>query len=410
MDVERNQWPVGQGAFATGRVAIADQTEEINYVYDCGARNVRSLEPVVAAYARRVSSVDALFVSHLDGDHVDGLDLLLARTSVSSVYLPYLSAGQRLLLLASAEDSDAHLTGSFIQAQFDPASWFGSRGVENIVFVRNTGEMPEGFIAPPPGDDDKTKFGLIDKTDAEYTGAALGNAATLEMEVGGYLAITSRRPGLLWILQPFVPKVDDGRIRQFEDKVRDKLRLTPNDAIDFELVRELLKSNYGRQDLRSCYDSILPDGSGAKHNEVSMSLFSGPSGNRYEWEVWQRFRHQQYAWHMTNAPGWIGTGDAKLKSRKYRKEWLDFYGVALNSVCSLLLPHHGSRHNFHSALLSPSNLRTCIASADERHEGYRHPSAEVVEEVEGAGLNLAHVTKQISSRCIEKISLAPANN
>lgn len=51
-------------------------SEPLNYVYDCGACSIPHLESLVAAYARRVSHIDALFVLHLDGDHVGGLDTL----------------------------------------------------------------------------------------------------------------------------------------------------------------------------------------------------------------------------------------------------------------------------------------------------------------------------------------------
>ena len=211
----RAQWPVGQGCFSTGAIETAGGT--IHYVYDCGARNVSNLEPIVAAYARRVPQVDALFVSHLDGDHVDGLDTLLARLDVRTVYLPYLSTSQRLMALAEAEAEDRRLTASLVQAQFEPAAWFGSRGVGRVVFVRN-GDDPDLFSERPPERPDPEPRGegrgpcLIEKGRTRpVTQGAAGQAEVLEMEVNAHIAVVLGGAPLNWILKPFVPRVSDDK-------------------------------------------------------------------------------------------------------------------------------------------------------------------------------------------------------
>jgi len=412
LKVIRVQWPVGQGCFATGMIEAAGGA--IHYVYDCGARSVSNLEPIVAAYARRVPRIDALFVSHLDGDHVDGLDTLLARLDATTVYLPYLSASQRLLALAKAEAEDRRLTASFVQAQFDPAGWFGSRGVERVVFVGNGDDSDlldrDGEPSPKAGPREGLRegSGLTLKEQSRILPIAdgqPGRAALLEMQIDSHIAVTSGWATVDWILRPYVPRVSDARAEQFEKKVLVALGRAPGDAIDAAALQALLKTPEGRRKLRQCYDAILTDGGGEKHNAVSMSLYSGPASDSNSWEVETRSEGgvTRVYGNWTTA-GWIGTGDAKLKSGKSRQKWRSYYRAELARTMTLLLPHHGSKANFHADLLRYP-LHIYIASADERDEGYRHPSAEVVEVIDDAGYLLAHVTKRLDSRFRETVKL-----
>lgn len=408
MRVVRVQWPVGQGCFATGAIETAGGT--IHYVYDCGARSVSNLEPIVAAYARKVAHVDALFISHLDGDHVDGLDTLLSRLDVETVYLPYLTTCQRLMMVAEAEAEDRRLTASLVQAQFDPGTWFGSRGVRRVVFVRNGGDPDFSSEVPPERPGPESRGGargpaLHEKSKTRTIAAGDDSrAAIIEMEMDAHIAIEAGGAPLNWILKPHVPRVSDGRVRKFERMLINALDLPLNSSIDLGKIKMLLKTLDGRKKLRGCYESILTDGSGKKHNAVSMSLYSGPANPDGAWEIETRFERSQVMNTKTHAPGWIGTGDAKLKSKKPRANWTSYYQGELRLTQTLLLPHHGSKANFHKDLLAWP-IRICIAAADERDEGYRHPSPEVVEEIDDARLVLIHVTRRVETRFRETIQI-----
>ena len=142
MHVTRYQWPVGQGCFATGTIKLdvsGPKTKTLQYVYDCGARNQTNLRQAIQAYVSEVDNVDALFVSHLDSDHVSGLDDLLSRVIVKTVYIPYFNNAVSLLEILKA-DSDEALSTSLIEVHLDPASWFGRRGVQRVVRVSNSGD------------------------------------------------------------------------------------------------------------------------------------------------------------------------------------------------------------------------------------------------------------------------------
>ena len=97
MEVTRTQYPVGQGCFHAGRIEWgypdSGSSDDFHYVYDCGSSSGSAvLQDAVAEWPSQVPRLDALFVSHLDTDHVNGIDRLLA--SVTSA--PAVGARKRL--------------------------------------------------------------------------------------------------------------------------------------------------------------------------------------------------------------------------------------------------------------------------------------------------------------------------
>ena len=72
MRVIRTIHPVGHGGFFTEE--LCDVTECYNVVYDCGTRNgTMLLEREINKAFNRKQSIDLLFISHFDRDHVSGL-------------------------------------------------------------------------------------------------------------------------------------------------------------------------------------------------------------------------------------------------------------------------------------------------------------------------------------------------
>ncbi len=420
MRVVRTQWPVGQGCFASGIIDVEGR-RPLHYVYDCGARNVTQLEPIVERYSDMVGKIDALFISHFDGDHVDGLDRLLARTQVSDVYLPYLDMATRVLTIVEEMMAGA-VTATFIQAVLDPVRWLTDRGAERVIFVRN--EDGSGPYSPPDTDPDgggdpdspvlakadvapisETKAGLTSDTDG--FGTESHHSQIMEMKTGGAVNIV-KGYSVVWVLVPYVPHVDPRNLKAFRKRVTDLLNLPEGSAIPAYRVVEQLKSDDGREALRQCYDEIITAGaSSSQHNKISMSLYSGPVlPNQFHLSI---LRHRGAHWWMGpdephGGVGWIGAGDAKLKNGSYRNAWIDFYRQLLPMVGTFLLPHHGSKANWHSQLLRNVPATFFVAAADEADAGYKHPSAKVVDEIEHAGGLLIHVTKKPKSRFIEILS------
>ncbi|MDE2911628.1 MAG: hypothetical protein OXL68_01710 [Paracoccaceae bacterium] len=121
IDVSRTQYPVGQGCFHVGTVEWHSEpgTGSFRYVYDCGSKNTTALKDSVYAMLKRHPGFDALFVSHLHDDHVNGLDQLLGSVRANTVFIPHLSVGATVADLV-ADAADGALSHSVIEASLDP--------------------------------------------------------------------------------------------------------------------------------------------------------------------------------------------------------------------------------------------------------------------------------------------------
>ena len=118
-----------------GSLDVFDGTDNPQFVwaYDCGSdqrsvleREIKSVEGV---------RVNLLFLSHLDDDHVVGVDkFLLATDRVQEVVLPYLNDKEMILHLAAGASSGS-LSRGLIDLVSNPIEWFSARGVERLTYI-----------------------------------------------------------------------------------------------------------------------------------------------------------------------------------------------------------------------------------------------------------------------------------
>ena len=118
--------PVGQGAFYT------EQFDEANVVFDCGTstqindrsnKSIPLIEREIMNIFEKGQEIDAVFISHLHIDHINGLEFLLKHCKVRRVFLPLLSESEKAICLI-----EASLSGSENQTRF----------VRNFILSPNT--------------------------------------------------------------------------------------------------------------------------------------------------------------------------------------------------------------------------------------------------------------------------------
>lgn len=82
------QHPIGHGGFHTGH--LSDETgATFNWAFDCGSRRTSKFDDYLELWtSHRHSTLDWLFISHFDTDHVSGLDTLMSRSVVRDVMVP----------------------------------------------------------------------------------------------------------------------------------------------------------------------------------------------------------------------------------------------------------------------------------------------------------------------------------
>ena len=92
----RSFLPVGQGAFYRECFDQKETHDNINIVYDCGSlTDVRIVEREIRNNFEYGETIDALFISHLDEDHVNGIPSLLTYCNVKRIYFPIITSENR---------------------------------------------------------------------------------------------------------------------------------------------------------------------------------------------------------------------------------------------------------------------------------------------------------------------------
>ena len=132
MLIEMKQHPVGQGGLFYGVLHYGDK-KTFRWIYDCGSDDRKELSRQIWKLPKE--KINALFLSHMHRDHVNGFDELLKRVKkIDQVILPYLDDYDKLATLADYESHGA-LTDSIWEMVTNPGEWFIRKGVGNVIFV-----------------------------------------------------------------------------------------------------------------------------------------------------------------------------------------------------------------------------------------------------------------------------------
>lgn len=412
--VRLRQLPVGQGGFAVSEIAFSS-AEAFRFIYDCGARSRSPLGERIEEVGDQLGNhADVLFISHLDADHVDGIDRLLERIRVDTVVLPYLEAVQQAIVVVG---SDSGMSGSLREISCGPGTWLGARGVTRVILVRSgpgADSSPSDVEGPFPFEPDAgTEIGKLTGPTGS-PGVGLGTVPPTAPDhrsspEGAEVVLLDHRGGVVltvaggiadWVLLPFVPSIsNDQNIRAFRNAlaaiVRKQAGLATGDEWESKLG-EVLRDPDCRKQIRFEYNLVGPNLGSGRHNAASMSLYSGPIRPfGAPWHV-DATHSYPFGFRSADRPGWVATGDAPLRAKSRMREWLSFYGPYLQACSCLVLPHHGSARSFNSALLTETSIDVFIAPAAESG-GYQHPSPIVRKHIASHGRQLVHVTEHAHS-------------
>ncbi|KYH32684.1 hypothetical protein [Neomoorella mulderi] len=386
---------VGQGLFYTGQI------EDFLFVYDCGSRSltsvVRAIDRWFSMYSSSKSTIDVLVISHLDNDHVSGLDYLLGRMSAKLVIMPYVSHFERMLLaLRATRVPDWYV--SFIK---DPVDYLlGTQKIARIILVLPAGEEyeREGLAGPFRENDfanehwefrDELWRVLEPMLEEEKEETRQRWRTHLS---GGKLRFRTHHgrvvPVAEWEFRFFVQKVEDSCLQKFRDCLHNLCNASE--------LQEILRCKSKRNRVRKCYKYII--GTNNRLNATSLVLYHGPlnRARSITVECSNNIVFSYYPLRYCNAPehcpgclatllSTLGAGQLLMGDLDLTKNYNDFSNhmrSELQSTALCLLPHHGSENSWEPTLMNDaSKCHLWVASAGINNKRNRHPSPLVIHDI-----------------------------
>ncbi|BDI59521.1 hypothetical protein [Qipengyuania nanhaisediminis] len=391
IDVTMTQHPVGQGGLMSGLLEIHGAS--LRWVYDCGSNQTDALNREIAIVAAQ-GDLQLLFLSHLDSDHVNGIDNLLAKARVEEVVLPYLRDIDRIVAVAH-DAAMGTLTGGFLTFLDDIEGWFRERGVERITFIEPRDDDDDGGDGPflPEGGDGSGEGPIkrewvgqpVVPPDGDGTVHDPENPSVQRLEDGATVHLWAGQP-LDWILSPHAHRPSKSALAAFEAELTKRFGEMHSDP---NFLKIILADQSLRTELKECYDAIWKD-----HNLVSMALYAGPVQSD-AWISWSD-RNYRFPWFSRRrhrgAVGWLCSGDMHLDVVRRRDAFIKHYRRLVDKVNVFALPHHGSRANFSLTLFSELPNASQFAAAAGPNS-YGHPSEHVIRAVQAEGRTFVHVSE-----------------
>ncbi len=352
MEVIRTFHPVGQGAFYSERHICDDK--EYNIVYDCGTewrnRGKSFIKNIVKQYYNKNETIDILFISHFDYDHVSMIDTLNKSVkNIKNVVLPLLHENDKIILSLVFNLFGYKNISTLIN---DPNKFFG-KGTK-VIFVKPS----ETYNAP------------IDEGDIIDIDTLQDNA---EIDSGTKLFLLCNP---YWVFIPFNWNYTNNLnnlIKHFSSKFNIiKLKNNSLYSID-EIIKDtkLPKTKNGKI-LQSSYDKLQ-----GYINQNSMFLYSGPDRNyKFNGECKTLiYKDSNSNKQVDYNPACIYTGDGNLNVVKIDNIYQDYW----KHVSTVQIPHHGALSSFCNDFLKNTPLICPISVGKE--SSYGHPSDRVIEEI-----------------------------
>lgn len=306
-------------------------TRRFNVVYDCGSWSTSILDREIKKTFHTTDCIDALFISHFDRDHINGISKL-GKLKVRNLILPLLKDTHKILAFLS--------TGI---PSFNPREIAKFLGVEpdNIILVE-----------PYLGDDRPQQPAELDLNDMPRWDRPIVVQSGTPIKIKGMVP---------WIYVPF-NIVDNTEYDAFLQELTKKhtplaLKLQKfTESEELQRISDILDEKEINE-LAAIYNKI----SGEDKNSTSLVVYSGPPAaadpeeeprrrrcciNRSpDFDFW--FEHHRL-WPI----GALYTGDINLTQTK------NFAGATVDvlirnavnkyivNIGLVQIPHHGSKHNF----------------------------------------------------------------
>lgn len=405
--------PVGQGLFCTERF-FREEGTSINVVYDCGSLSLCSwsqdvenskLKDVLDESFNQGEEIEAIFVSHYDLDHINGIRYLVKNHKVKKIFLPEFTKEDYALVYALQNFEDGaydDFSLRLMRAYRGERDLFRSEWGFDDVFV------PVSFESTDIRNSDRingVQHHLQGLEDAVSNVLGIGEFSKwLFVPFNNYRKDRPRKirevlARILGDINKCEYQHDSPEVTAFIDSpeiyIRKALETTGKDIL--KEINKILKKKLGHEgdkDFKSAYGSL---------NGSSMTLYSGECHgdcHEYGWISYCGEWKSSFSCCHTSSPR-MSTGCLYCGDYEAKDNWSELKTFYCNKkscwafIGCIQLPHHGSKHNFNDDII---NLHACAVACYGIGNRYGHPGLEVVEKLRNDGSFFYHVTEH--SKCV----------
>ncbi len=387
--VTRTIHPIGHGAFYTEQIEY--NGSKCHIVYDCGSKRKEMLKDEIDRTFRVGEEILAVFISHLDTDHVNGLEHLLNRCKVKYVFLPVLTDDEKWVLMLEDENKNIW---DLIMNPRETISGFAADDPPVIIEISPVmSQEPDRFADEdsPAMDEDVDPY-EEDGSFRMYPEKGMAKKAKT-LRSGTCIQISGVND---WVYIPY-----NINQKTFMPDIIKQLQKLGLEEYSPEIYPRL--SQKEQEDVRNVLSDVIKN----NKNKNSMTLYSGSSkqGRRYRryHVIFECDRSCIIEHRYLN--GCLYLGDFKLSEDSTRK-LADYYQKYCENVLVVQVPHHGSEDNFHEDILEKfPHSRIYFISAPENDKGEHHPNGEVLRMLLRKNRFVKHVSEAEESRFQMRIDI-----
>ncbi|WP_329893926.1 hypothetical protein [Stenotrophomonas sp. SMYL20] len=431
----------------------SSEGRSLSMVVDCGGSTAKHRKLLAEAFAARARSHDFLAISHLDDDHINGLeDLKNAGVSFRTVFLPHVDISnylQWMTLRLSSRVRAGSLLADF--ARVATLLYGGSFGQVVIVGGPDGDEGPERDRVFK-GNTDRADV-LSNETHQAIERAKVGRSrfscsTSLTFDLDWLIRFYSREwkfpkeVSSIWSLQILQDlqnvlskaggNLNSAEWTDFSLVLKSELKRRADPSLAAELISLVPPTDQRAPALAKLGNAVATTNVSCKkllsalygifsslhdYNDASLCVYSGPAerGIGARRQCFDRRVHSGVLAKgfptraTTRAVGWIHTGDANLSDKDRLDDFLDHYLAETPLTSTLVLPHHGSRRSFDKHLNRLRELAAGLANPTvflapaEPHGKFHHPDGDVVHACHHLG-DLAIVDKDAISCYSESVT------
>ncbi len=366
--IERIFHSIGQGAF------YSERHENFNIVYDCGNwRNTKLADKIVAQAFSEGETIDLLFISHFDYDHVNKISTLKKHAKIKKVIMPLLYDDEKTLLI----NLYRALNFNILTIVENPQDFFGDETQVITVIPSENNEGPIGENIEPIDVD------------------SLRNS---QIKSGTVLKKNHRCD---WIFIPYN--------YYYQQRHQELIELLSKHGFNIRQLKSNVNytvgiTKYEQKQIKNIYNKVS-----GNINQNSMLLYSGvyQVNNNNKMVAFRFFRSNCCCKNFCNCHhlgmcetqrvSCIYTGDTNLNIVKISTIFKNFW----KSVGTIQIPHHGDIKCFDQSILDKKNY-CCPISVGEKNS-YGHPSYKVIAKILRQRSCPILVTENTSSGFIEVI-------